>query len=161
MRLVPYTNADLPLTAALESDPAVMGQLGGPVSAEGIAETHAHRLAGMAGGDRYYRIVADTGEDAGIVGLWATQWAGSTIHEAGLMLLPPFQGKGMAYRGMAALFDVTRDEGRVSEIHVFPAVTNAASNAVARQLGFTPLGEHDLDYSGRPLRCRHWVIRLT
>jgi RimJ/RimL family protein N-acetyltransferase len=76
------------------------------------------------------------------------------------MLLPPFQGKGMAYDGMSALFDVTRDEGRVTEIHVFPAVTNGASNAVARQLGFVPLGEHDLDYSGRPLRCRHWVIRL-
>jgi RimJ/RimL family protein N-acetyltransferase len=158
---VPYTDADLALTTALESDPAVMGHLGGPGTPEGIADTHAHRLAGPATGDRYYRIVAENGEPAGIVGLWTIEWAGGRVHEAGVMLLPAFQGKGMAYRGLSALFAATRDEGRVSEIHAFTAVTNDASDDLARRLGFVPHDVHDVDYAGRPLRCRHWTISLA
>jgi hypothetical protein len=43
-------------------------------------------------------------------------------------------------------------------VHAFPGVTNAPSNGICRSLGFTFLGELDVDFAGRIIETNHWVI---
>ena len=158
MELRPYNEGDLSLTTALESDPAVMKELGGPVPAEQVAPIHQERLAG----DWFFTIVPDGADQAaGIVGVWQTPWDGGSVYEAGLLLLPHFQGKGIGLKALAMVIDRARRQAAFPRLHAFPAVTNGPSNAVCEKLGFTLLEQRDLDYQGRPLRCNHWVLELT
>src|SRR5438128_731841 len=74
----PYRDADLALTAALESDPAVMrhlGGTGGPEREDRIRRVHDRRLAGAGRGDWYRAIIVD--DDAapvGLVAIWGDTW---------------------------------------------------------------------------------------
>jgi hypothetical protein len=86
VQLLPYADADLPLTEALERDPEVMAELGGPMP---------------------------------------------------------------------------RAEPRFERIHAFPGVANVPSNALCRRFGFAPLGEADITYAGRSLRCHHWALETS
>jgi RimJ/RimL family protein N-acetyltransferase len=155
----PYGEADRQLTLALESDPAVMGHLGGAVDAGDAAQVHERRMAAIAGGDLFYTIVADA-EPAGIVAIWQSEWDSRQVHELGGMLLPRFHARGLMPRAVNLLLPLARDSG-VTELHSFPAVTNRPSNAVLDRLGFRRLDDCDLDYEGRPLRCAHWVRDLV
>jgi hypothetical protein len=51
-------------------------------------------------------------------------------------------------------------ERRWDVIHAFPGVTNGPSNAICRKNGFAMLGERDIVYAGRTLRCNHWRVNL-
>jgi len=157
----PYGEGDRRLTLALESDPAVMGHLGGTVDAEDAAQVHERRMAAVAEGNLFYTIVADAGaEPAGIVAIWRSEWESRSIHELGGMLLPRYHARGLMVRAVNQLLPVARHSG-VTELHSFPGITNRPSNAVLRKLGFRRLEDCDLDYEGRPLRCAHWVRDLT
>src|SRR6266508_2084761 len=46
------------------------------------------------------------------------------------------------------------------QIHAFPAVTNGPSNKICEKNGFTNLGECEVEFAGRGLRCNHWRIDL-
>jgi hypothetical protein len=48
-------------------------------------------------------------------------------------------------------------DGRWGAVHAFPGVTNAASNALCRNHGFSLVGEDTFDYRGRRLRYNHWI----
>jgi RimJ/RimL family protein N-acetyltransferase len=50
------------------------------------------------------------------------------------------------------------DDGRWGVVHAFPGVTNAASKALCRSVGFTFVGERDVTFAGRLLRTNHWRI---
>lgn len=160
MRLAPYTDADLLLTRALETDPAVMAELGGPRSLEEIPRIHRRRLNSVAGGDWWLTIHPDDdGPAAGAIGVWPTQWRGETIHETGWMVLPRFQGRGLAGAALAELVARVRADERFTALHAFPAMTNPASNALCRRAGFAVVEENAaVAYSGRPLLVRHWVL---
>jgi len=51
MKLAPYADEHRPLTEALECDPAVMRELGGPVDREDIARIHRMRVDSVARGE--------------------------------------------------------------------------------------------------------------
>jgi len=34
-------------------------------------------------------------------------------------------------------------------------------NLIGARLGWTNIGQTDLDYEGRPMRCNHWILDLT
>lgn len=160
MELRPYSSQDLDLTVALESDPDVMGHLGGPRTYDDAVRLHETRLAGVARGDLYFTIIPDgSTRPVGIVAIWETVWQGATIHELGGMLLPRYQLRGLPGPAFALAVRHARDKG-IARLHAFPAVTNGASNALMRKLGFTRIGECDLDYEGSPLRCNHWTRDL-
>jgi RimJ/RimL family protein N-acetyltransferase len=161
-RLRPYTDADLPLTVALETDPVVKRELGGVLDAQEAARVHRERLERMSRGELFYTVyVDDDPEPAGIGAVFATPWDGEVIYEAGIMLLPDKARRGVGQATLAQLAERARTELRLARVHGFTAVGNDGGNTICRRLGWTLLGECDLDYEGRPLRCNHWVKDLT
>ena len=51
MELLPYTDEHLPLTEALELNPEVMKELGGPADPGGLLRAHRRRVKTVAAGD--------------------------------------------------------------------------------------------------------------
>ena len=161
MRLRLYSDDDRALTEAMECDPVVMAELGGPVPRAEIPALHRRRLEFIADDPWWFVIVPEPdGPAAGEIGIWETEHDGSPIHETGWMLLPAFHGRGIASAALSLLLDRARSEPRFEQVHAFPGVTNAASNALCRKFGFALLGEIDGDYRGSALRCHHWVLAL-
>ena len=80
------------------------------------------------------------------------------LHETGWMVLPEYQGRGVATAALALLIDRVRAEPRFDSMHAFPPVTNTPSNALCRKFGFALVGESDFEYAGRTLRCNHWSL---
>jgi RimJ/RimL family protein N-acetyltransferase len=161
VELLPVTEEDEWLTVALESDPRVMAELGGPWSVEEAKATHARRLRYReAHGSWSFKIVPEAeGAPVGSVVLWDSEWAGEPVSEAGWMVLPEHQGRGYASAALRLMLEQARADGRWGDIHAFPGVTNAASNALCRKLGFELVGGGDADYAGRQFPVNHWVWR--
>ncbi len=162
--LIPLTPADEWLTAALETDPEVMRDLGGPIDPAEVPALHARRVEGIEAGNTWYftiRLGSD-GPPVGTICLWDDdhhdQRGGS---EAGWMVLPEYQGRGIARAALRKLIERARADGRWGDIHAYPNETNAASNALARTAGFTLVGTLDLEFRGHPLRCNDWVLRTN
>lgn len=158
MQLQPYTDADFWLTEALETDPEVMRELGGPTSRERLLTSHRRRV----GDPWYFTIVPNAGgQPIGTIGVWETRHGEHVLHETGWMVLPEHQGRGIASAALGLLIERARAEPRFTSIHAFPPVTNAPSNALCRKAGFTLAEEMDFVYAGRTLRCNHWALDLT
>jgi RimJ/RimL family protein N-acetyltransferase len=158
MELRAYTDADLALTEALETDPDVMRQLGGPIPPERLPEIHRRRL-----GDPWWFVIAGEpdGPGVGTIGIWETQHDGVPLHETGWMVLPAYQGQGIASGALALLLERARDEPAFRTVHAFPPVTNAPSNALCRKLGFGLVTQTEFVYAGRTLHCNHWALDVA
>jgi RimJ/RimL family protein N-acetyltransferase len=156
VHLEPWGPDDLPLLEQTVGDPAMMTYLGGPETAEKIAERQEKYAAPGSG---MLKIVDDvTGEAVGTVGFWEREWRGETIHEVGWFVIPAYQGRGIAVAAMRQL--MTRARSR--PIHAFPNVENDSSNAICRKLGFSLLGEHDFEYpAGHWMRCNDWRLEAA
>jgi RimJ/RimL family protein N-acetyltransferase len=158
-----YTDADMALTEEIECDPEMMRELGGPLDEEKVPELHRKRLAGIASGDTWwFKIVPDPpGPAAGTIGIWETGPSGNEIHEIGWMVLPGFQGRGIASRALDMILSRARSDPRYEKVHAFPAVSNAPSNALCRKFGFSKVGERDFEFRGSTLRCNHWELDVS
>jgi RimJ/RimL family protein N-acetyltransferase len=157
MELGAYTDADIALTEALECDPAVMAELGGPIPRENIPRLHAKRLAVIANGDWWFKIVPEKGGPAvGTIGVWKGEYKGAEIYETGWLIRAELQGRGFASAAARMILDRARAERRFGFIHAFPGATNGASNAICRKAGFERLEECEIDYAERILKCVHW-----
>jgi RimJ/RimL family protein N-acetyltransferase len=155
MELHAYSDGDFWLTEALETDPDVMRELGGPIDRERLPEIHRRRLADPW----WFTIVAEPGgPPVGTIGVWETSHDGEEIHETGWMVLPAHQGRGIASAALTLLIERVEAERRFPSIHAFPPVTNAPSNALCRKFSFALLGECDVIYAGRTLHCNHWAL---
>jgi RimJ/RimL family protein N-acetyltransferase len=163
IELVPWGEGDLPLLRKLLGDPEMTRFLGGPESEEKLVERQARyeRLDGRTG--RLFNIlVAECGEAAGWVGYWEKDWRDQQVYETGWMVLPGFQGRGIAVAATAEAISRTRAEQRHRSLHAFPSVENAASNAICRKLGFTLLEECEFEYpEGNLMRCNDWRLDLA
>jgi RimJ/RimL family protein N-acetyltransferase len=162
VKLIPYGEEDLWLTEALELDPDVMRELGGPRPKEELPGVHERRVgAKVDGEDWWFKIVAAPGDEAiGTIGIWPNETDGEAVYEAGWMLLPAHQGRGLASAALGMLLDRARAAGRFGEIHAFPGATNGASNALCRKFGFKLLGERETVFRDRMLKVNHWVLAL-
>ena len=157
MELRRYSDEDIALIEAMETDPVVMRELGGPVPREEIPAIHGRRLGS---GPWYFVIVTDDGESAGTIGIWETEHDGAVVHETGWMLLAAFHGRGLASAALGQLLDRVRAEPRVEQLHAWPGVTNPASNALCRKFGFELLGEEEGAYRDARFPVNHWVLTL-
>ncbi|HEX5038817.1 MAG TPA: GNAT family protein [Candidatus Limnocylindria bacterium] len=148
------------LTAALETDPAMMIHLGGPSDPERIPDIHARRLQGIERGDTWYFTIrlGPNGPLVGGVCVWHEAHHPPGTSEAGWGVLPAYQGRGIASAALRELIRLAHEDGRWGDIHAWPSVTNEASNALCRKLGFRHVGVDEFEFRGHQLRCNDWVL---
>jgi RimJ/RimL family protein N-acetyltransferase len=163
LRLRDVELGDVSAYVRMRCDPVMMAELGGPLPREGIEEKVARDVQAAVTGDEWIKMIvpgeAASEVVAGSVALWShDEDDGEPITEIGWMVLPEFQGRGLAKRAVRTLLELARDDGRWGLVHAFPATTNGPSNGICRSLGFSFAGERDVTFAGRVLRSNHWVI---
>ena len=159
MELRDYADRDAALTGELECDPEVMRYLGGPIPRDRIPAIHERRLRSSADGGWWLVIVPEpAGPPAGTIGIWKGELDGEAINEVGWMLLPRFQGRGIAGAALTLLLARARGEERFFPLHAFPGEANPASNALCRRHGFEMIGTMDGGYGGNEFTCNHWIL---
>lgn len=160
IELAPLRPEDEWLTAALETDPAMMTHLGGPLDPAAVPALHARRIEGIERGDTWYFTIRVAGDErpVGTVCLWHDESHPRGTSEAGWSVLPSHQGRGIAKAALRELIRRARADGRWGDIHAWPSVTNEASNALCRALGFRHLGVVDVEFRGHALRCNDWML---
>ncbi|GAA1235111.1 GNAT family N-acetyltransferase [Oryzihumus leptocrescens] len=156
---------DVETYVRMRCDPVMMSELGGPLPREGIEDKVARDVAAAESGESFIlMVVPDESrpeEVAGNVVLWShedEESPGETLSEVGWMILPEFQGRGLAKAAVRELLERARRQGRWGLVHAFPGATNGPSNGICRSLGFTLVGTRDVDFAGRWLHTNHWRI---
>ena len=156
---------DLEAYVRMRCDPVMMAELGGPQPREGIEAKVASDIAATESGEAWVlMVVPDEARPevvAGSVVIWShedEEAPGAQLSEAGWMILPEFQGRGLAKQAVRAMLERAREEGRWGPVHAFPGATNGPSNGICRSLGFTLVGRRDVDFAGRLLHTNHWRI---
>ena len=162
VRIEPWGPGDLDLLTQLMGDPAMTEHLGGPESPEKIRERQGRY---QAPGTGMFKIVdAGTGERLGSVGFWEREWRGERVYEVGWMVVPAFQGRGVASAATALVLARVREAGMHRYVHAFPAADNPPSNAICRKLGFALLEVCRFEYpanSGNWMLCNDWRLDLS
>jgi len=163
VRIEPWGKGDLPLLQKCLGDPAMMEHLGGPMSPENIVERQQrYEQLPRTGKGRMFKIVeVATGESVGSVGYWERESSEGQVYETGWLVLPAFQGRGVARSATAQVIERARAEEKHRFLYAYPSVDNAPSNAICRKLGFTLIrvSEYPKD-SGNILRCNDWRLDL-
>ncbi len=161
VRLEPWGGDDLPLLERLMGDPHMTEHLGGPESPEKLRERQG-RYERLEGADRMFKIVEEaTGGGVGSVGFWTKDWRDQQVYEVGWMVVPEFQGRGIAAAATAQAIDLARRDGYHRFMHAFPNVENAPSNAICRKLGFELLEACEFEFpKGHFMTCNDWRLDL-
>jgi RimJ/RimL family protein N-acetyltransferase len=158
----PWAASDLWLLRRLLGEPEMMRYLGGPESPAAIEARHRRYLRADPETNGLFAVTAGpAAEPVGWVGFWEAEWRGEKVWECGWHVLPEAQGSGIASEAARLMVAETRGRRRHRGLHAFPAVENDASNALCRALGFTRLGEVDVEYpKGRQMRSNDWRLDL-
>lgn len=148
--------------ALMRCDPSMMKYLGGPRPRTGMQAKVDSDVADVrAGRALICMIIAEhdgMSKVAGTVTLWSHEVDGEAISEIGWMVLPEFQGRGVAKQSIATVLERARDQHRWGVIYAFPSPDNGPSNGLCRSLGFTFLGGRTIDYQGERVRVHAWSI---
>jgi RimJ/RimL family protein N-acetyltransferase len=165
VRIEPWGGDDLALLEKLMGGASMTEHLGGPESPEKIVERQQRyeQLPGTCKGRMFKIVEAATGESVGSVGYWDGESSEGQVYETGWMVLPAFQGRGVATSATAQVIERARAEGKHRFLYAYPSVDNAPSNAICRKLGFTLMRVSDYEYpkdSGNILRCNDWRLDL-
>ena len=153
---------DLALREAIESDPKMMEELGGANTREQIERAHLGALESVAAGTCLYLKIVTGNSRAGVgyIGVWSSSFRDEPINETGWMVLPKFQGRGLATQAVREILWLATSEKKFQTIHAFPGIYNAASNALCKRIGFERIEECEVEYQSRTLKCNHWRIQL-
>jgi len=161
--LQPWSEEDLTLLEKLLGDPEMTTHLGGPETPEQILRRHQRYLhIPEDGTDHMFRIVCGpNAEGVGNVGYWRKTWRDQAVYEIGWLVLPAYQGHGIATKAAAAAIEHARSAPKFPFMHAFPSVENPASNAICRKLGFTLLEECEVEYlPGHSMTVNDWRLGL-
>ncbi|SOB83363.1 GNAT family N-acetyltransferase [Streptomyces sp. 1331.2] len=162
MMLRDVRSEDVEAYVRMRCDPVMMAELGGPLSREQVEARLRKDVVEVAADRCWAKMIvpdgAEDGEVAGAVMLWPQEEDGAAYSEIGWMVLPEYQGRGLAKTAVRRVLDAAAADGRWGEVHANPGATNGPSNGICRALGFRLLGERDLDFAGRTLRTNHWVV---
>lgn len=160
VRVRPYDETDLELLRALLGDAEMTRFIGGPETDEAIVARHERYLASAPDASGLFTVhVGET--PVGWVGFWESSWGGSVQWECGWHVVGGYQRQGVASIATRRVLDEARARHRYRFVDAFPAVANAASNALCRSLGFLDLGQEDVEYpKGQTMRARHWRYDL-
>jgi RimJ/RimL family protein N-acetyltransferase len=153
---------DVEAYVRMRCDPVMMAELGGPHPRDGIPDKVRRDVEDAEAGTSWIKmIVMDEPEPdsvAGTVSLWSHEDGDTMISEIGWMVLPEYQGHGLAKAAVRALLRDAAADGRWGPVYAFPAVTNGPSNGICRSLGFRLEGERDILFAGATFRVNAWVI---
>ncbi|MGW7099801.1 GNAT family N-acetyltransferase [Streptomyces sp. NPDC054838] len=162
MRLRDVELGDVDAYVRMRCDPAMMGDLGGPLPRAGMEEKVERDVRRAAADlDWIKMIVPDPAAPAVVAGsvtLWSHESEDGPVSEIGWMVLPEFQGRGLGKRAVRSLLERAREEDRWGLVHAFPAVGNGASNGICRSLGFRLLAAREVVFAGRVLAANHWAV---
>ncbi len=161
MILEPWGSGDLPLLERLLGDPRMTEHLGGPETPDQLRERQ-DRYERLEGGNRMFKIVeVASGAGVGSVGYWLKEWRDQQVYEVGWMVVPEFQGRGIAVTATGQAIELAKDDDMYRFMHAFPNVENAASNAICRKLGFELLEALEFEYpEGHLMTCNDWRLDL-
>ena len=160
VRLRSWSEGDSPLLTAANT-PAMTTFLGGPESPEDVVRRHEKYLRLHREGAARAFAILDEEEAVGWVGWWHTERDGSAAAEMGWFVVPEAQGRGVARAAVElAVADAAAllPAGRM--LYAFPAVENAASNALCARAGFARLGTERVPFRGTVLHVAVWGRRL-
>src|SRR5947208_4811273 len=96
-------------------DPRMTEHLGGRESPEKLRERQG-RFERLEGGDRMFKIV-DMGSGVGSVGFWTKEWRDEQVYEVGWMVVPEFQGRGIAAAATAQAIEIAKRDGKHRFMH--------------------------------------------
>lgn len=158
-----WSKDDLGLLERLLGDPALMTDLGGPEIPGAILSRHERYLGSDPSRTGLFAIIAGPAQIAvGWVGYWESTWGGQDVWECGWHVLLEHQGHGVATRATALAIERVRNQAAHRYLHAFPSVGNVASNALCATLGFTLLGEVEVEYPvGQMMQSNNWRLDLT
>ncbi|MGE6717364.1 GNAT family N-acetyltransferase [Peribacillus frigoritolerans] len=160
LEIKPWEDKDLQLLFQLNA-PEMMEHLGGPESNEQILKRHQRYLQIGDKGCMFSITPFPEAKAAGSVGYWQKVWNDEFVYEIGWSVLPSFQGKGIASHAVKALIEKIKAERNYKYIHAFPSITNPASNAICRKLGFNLISECEFEYPpGSFMKCNDWCLEL-
>lgn len=146
LRLCPWTDDDLWLLRRRNTS-QMMTYLGGPESDAALLARHRRWTAMSANAaheGRVFRVESPAGDTVGTVSFTPKEHEGEPIFEVGWGVLPEYQRQGWAtasVRGLLAHLAALPSAHRRVAVHAFPRVSNEASNAVCRAVGFALLAE--------------------
>ncbi len=70
-----------------------------------------------------FRIVwGPKSEVVGSIGYWRKTWRDQFVYEMGWLVLPAYQGHGIATKAASAVIEQARQEHRHQFMHAFPSV---------------------------------------
>ncbi len=165
IKIRPYSDDDMLVLEKTLGDPSQMIHLNGPENHERLERRHEEyvRMSIDPIAGCMYTITVHSGSvPVGHTGYWETEWNGEKGWETGWFVIPEFQGKGIATAAMRILIDQLATLN-IDSVFAYPSVTNEASNAISKKLGFTVIEEMDYEYpreSGKLLRCNVWKLDL-
>lgn len=155
----PWQESDLSLLKSMNSE-KMWEHLGGPEADEKVLKRHQRFLEFELGRTCMYAIMVE-GKPGGSIGNWEKTWENRDVFEVGWMVLPEFQGKGVATMAAKRLLDTLRSELPGAEVHAFPSAHHPASNAICEKSGFTLKGITDFEFpKGSWMKCHDWCIYL-
>jgi RimJ/RimL family protein N-acetyltransferase len=162
IRLLAWSESDLDLLRR-SNTPEMWRYLGGPESEQKVVERHQRYLpANWTGGGGMFRVeLLPDREPVGHVGYWERQTDAEKVYEAAWLILPDFQGRGLATAAVAALLEHAGTRPGPRQLHAYPSVDNEPSNALCRKFGFTLVGPTDFEFPpGHRMRCNDWRFTL-
>jgi len=100
----------------MRSDPVMMAELGGPQPREGMAAKVACDVQQAAADTAWIKMIIPDGSAPGVVAgsvaLWSHEDSGTAMSEIGWMVLPEFQGRGIATTAVRMLLELAREQER-------------------------------------------------
>jgi RimJ/RimL family protein N-acetyltransferase len=88
-------------------DPRMTEHLGGPESPD--KRERQGRYERLEGGDRMFKMVdVASGTGVGSVGFWTKEWRDEQVYEIGWMVVPEFQGHGIAVAATAQAIELAK-----------------------------------------------------
>lgn len=166
VQLRPWGPGDL-VVLERSNAPDMMDYLGGPETAEKLADRHTRYLRYWQTGEAcMFRINTDESPGGvGVIGFWQTTWKDREVYEAGWSVETRHQGKGIAARALDSLLEFAGGcasaPGGRSLLVAFPRTDNARSNALCERAGLRWECEDDFEYpKGHPIWVNAWVARL-
>jgi RimJ/RimL family protein N-acetyltransferase len=146
----------------MRCDPEMMANLGGPQSPDDMVRKAARDAAEAEADHAWILMILPDDSDptavAGTVALWSDTQHAEPFSEIGWMVLPEFQGRGVAKGAVQQVIDRARVDGRWGDVHAFPSIENGPSNAICRSTGFVLLGTQETEFGGQTFRTNHWVV---